>query len=166
MAHDSSTMTREGHTLRAPVPALSPCADDARTEQDTGAGRHNAHDLGLDVQLNARFAHGVHEDEDEAEQTALTTPDRTCLRADMDVRGPHTARIGYVRAVGVNGVLVRLQHDVYVPFTNLQDVRADRIVLAPVPAHDPALHESLRADTQEDLAMTDGYTVPNTSIFY
>jgi len=162
MAHDSSTMTRDRHTLSAP--ALSPYADDARTEQDTGAGCHNAHDVGLDVQLDARFAPGVHEDE--AEQTARPTPDRTCVRADMDVRGPNTARIGYVRAVGANGVLVRLQHDLYVPFTDIQDVRADRIVLAPVPDHDPALHESLRADTQQDLAMTDGYTVPNTSIFY
>lgn len=164
MTHASSTMTRDRHTLSAPAPARSPYADEARTEQDTGAGRHNAHDVGLDGQLDARCAPRVHADE--AEQTARPTPDRTCVRADMDVRGPHTARIGYVRAVGANGVLVRLQHDVYVPFTDIQDVRPDRIVLAPALDHDPALHESLRADTPQDLAMTDGYTVPNTAIFY
>lgn len=164
MVHDSSTMTRDKHALRAPVPARSQRADEASTEQDTGAGCHNAHDLSLDAQLNARFAHGLHEDE--AEQTTMTTPDRPRVRAGMDVRGPNTACIGQVRDVGANGVLIRLQHDVYVPFTDIQDVRGDQMTLTPAPSHDPALNESLRADTQQDLAMTDGYTVPNTSIFY
>ncbi len=63
MARHSSTTTREGHTLRAPSPALSSRADKAITEQDKGAGGRNAHDLGLDAQLNARFAYGLREDD-------------------------------------------------------------------------------------------------------
>ncbi len=63
MARHSSTTTREGHTLIAPSPALSSRADKAITEQDKGAGGRNAHDLGLDAQLNARFAYGLREDD-------------------------------------------------------------------------------------------------------
>ncbi len=94
------------------------------------------------------------------------TLDRPRVRAGMDVRGTNTARLGQVRDVGANGVLIRLQHDVYVPFADMQDVSAERVVLAPASGHDPALNQHLRADTQEDLPMIDGYTVPNTSIFY
>jgi len=65
MARHSSTTTREGHTLIAPSPALSSRADEAITEQDKGASGRNAHDLGLDAQLNARFAYGLREDDGE-----------------------------------------------------------------------------------------------------
>jgi hypothetical protein len=63
MARHISTMTRDGHTLIAPVPALSSRAAEAITEQDTGAGGRNAHDLGLDEQLNARFEHRLRADD-------------------------------------------------------------------------------------------------------
>ncbi len=65
MARHSSTTTREGHTLIAPSPTLSSRADKASTEQDKGAGGRNAHDLGLDAQLNARFAYGLRDDDGE-----------------------------------------------------------------------------------------------------
>jgi hypothetical protein len=63
MARHSSSMMRDGHTRIAPVPALSARADEAIKEQDKGVGGRNAHDLGLDAQLNARFAHGLREDD-------------------------------------------------------------------------------------------------------
>jgi len=63
MAHHNSTSTREGHTLIAASPSLSSRADKAITEQDKGASGRNAHDLGLDAQLNARFAYGLREDD-------------------------------------------------------------------------------------------------------
>jgi len=46
-----------------PVPALSAHADEAITEQGKGAGGRNAHDLGLDEQLNARVAYGLRADD-------------------------------------------------------------------------------------------------------
>jgi len=63
MARHSSSMMRDGHTRIAPVPPLSARAAEPKTAQEKGVGGRHAHDLGLDAQLNARFAHGLREDD-------------------------------------------------------------------------------------------------------
>jgi len=64
MARHSSTTTRDGHTMTAPLPALSsPAAEEAAKGQDKVAGCRNEHDLGIDEQLNARFEHGLRDED-------------------------------------------------------------------------------------------------------
>jgi len=70
MARHSSTTTRDGHTATAPLPALSaPPTEEAAKGQDKAADYHNEHDLGIDEQLNARFEHGLRDEDGGAEKS-------------------------------------------------------------------------------------------------
>jgi len=84
----------------------------------------------------------------------------------MGVHGEHARRLGHVREGGANGMVVRLHHDVYVPFAAVRTIYADQVVVALAEGHLPTIEGVLLDDTQEEIPGVEGYTVPNTSIFY
>jgi len=87
--------------------------------------------------------------------------------AGMDVQGENTERIGQVTEVGASGVVVRVQRELYVPFTAIHAIQEGQVVVTTEPAADHLTPERLLLDhTQDELPMVEGYTVPDTSIFY
>jgi hypothetical protein len=87
--------------------------------------------------------------------------------AGMDVQRENTERIGQVTDVGATGVVVRVQRDLYVPFSAIQEIREGQVVVTSEPDADHRMPEQLLLDhTQDELPMVAGYTVPDTSTFY
>ena len=87
--------------------------------------------------------------------------------AGMDVQGENTERIGQVTDVGASGVVVRVQRDLYVPFSAIHAIHEGQVVVTREPDADHLTPERLLLDnTQDELPMVEGYTVPDTSIFY
>ncbi len=87
--------------------------------------------------------------------------------AGMDVRGENTERIGQVTEVGASGVVVRVQRELYVPFTAIHAIQEGQVVVTAEPDADHLTPERLLLDhTQDELPMVEGYTVPDTSTFY
>ncbi len=84
----------------------------------------------------------------------------------MGVYGERAKRLGQVRQVGVDGIVVRVQRDVYVPCTAVQAIYAGEVVVAMDAGHLPTIEHLLLDETQEEIPLVDGYTVPNTCIFY
>jgi len=87
--------------------------------------------------------------------------------AGMDVQGENTERIGQVTDVGATGVVVRVQRDLYVPFTAIHAIHEGQVVVIRELDADHLMPEQLLLDnTQDELPMVEGYTVPDTSTFY
>ena len=84
----------------------------------------------------------------------------------MGVHGERAKRLGQVRQVGVDGIVVRVQRDVYVPFSAVQAIYAGEVVVAMEAGHLPTIEHLLLDETQEEIPSVDGYTVPNTCVFY
>lgn len=84
----------------------------------------------------------------------------------MGVHSERAKRLGQVRQVGVEGIVVRVPHDVYVPFTAVQAIYAGEVVVAMESGHLPTIEHLLLEETQEEIPSVDGYTIPNTCIFY
>ncbi len=94
------------------------------------------------------------------------TTARPDIVAGMDVQGENAERIGQVKGVGATGVVVRVQRDLYVPFTAIQEIRAGQVVATVESDADRLTLGRLLDETQDELPSTAGYTVPDTSIFY
>ncbi len=94
------------------------------------------------------------------------TTTRTDIVAGMDVQGENAERIGQVTDVGATGVVVRVQRDLYVPFTAIQEIREGQVVTTVEPDADHLTLQRLLDETQDELPSVEGYTVPDTSIFY
>ena len=96
----------------------------------------------------------------------MTTP-RTDIVAGMDVQGENTKHLGQVKEVGATGVVVRVQRELYVPFTAIQEIREGQAVVTMEADAGALTPERLLLDhTHDELPMVEGYTVPDPSIFY
>ncbi len=94
------------------------------------------------------------------------TTTRTDIVAGMDVQGENAERIGQVTDVGATGVVVRVQRDLYVPFTAIREIGEGPVGATVEADTDSPLLRRFLNETQNELPSVDGYTVPDTSIFY
>ena len=88
------------------------------------------------------------------------------MAVGMGVHGERAKRLGQVRQVGVDGIVVRVQRDVYVPFSAVQAIYAGEVVVTMEAGRLPTIEHLLLDETEEEIPSVDGYTVPNTCIFY